>query len=208
MIMRITLITLFQFLFMGSGVSQINNIHLNIGEKAPKIIGKDQFGNAINSYDLNKSKKILVIFYRGNWCPYCNKHIKSLNNHLEALEQKGLKVILITPESDLKIIETAKKVKPSISILHDKNDELMKKYKVAFNVTKENVPKYFEFTLNKVKAYNDENDLVLPVPATYLIGKNHLIEYVQYNPDYKIRSNFDEILSFLNKSNVKIVKEN
>ncbi|MGV6845216.1 MAG: hypothetical protein ACWA42_03710, partial [Lutibacter sp.] len=60
MIMRITLITLFQFLFMGSGVSQINNIHLNIGEKAPKIIGKDQFGNAINSYDLNKSKEILV----------------------------------------------------------------------------------------------------------------------------------------------------
>jgi peroxiredoxin len=74
----------------------------------------------------------------------------------------------------------------------------MNNYKVAFNVTKENVPKYFEFTLKKVMEYNEKENFVLPVPATYLIGKDKKIKYVQYDPDYKNRSNIEDVLRKLN----------
>jgi len=196
--MRIALLTLFQFLFVGKVTSQINNEHLNIGETAPKIVGIDQFGNKINSDKILEKNQILLIFYRGNWCPYCNKHLKSLEENLQKLQAKNIKVLLVSPEKVIKIKETSTKFDDSFSIIHDANDEIMNNYKVAFNVTKENVPKYFEFTLNKVKEYNEKENLVLPVPATYLIGKDKKIKFVQYDPDYKNRSNIKAVLAKLN----------
>ena len=198
MIMRIALLTLFQFLFVGKVTSQINTEHLKIGDLAPKIVGIDQFGNEINSDKILEKDKILLIFYRGNWCPYCNKHLKSLEENLQKLEAKNIKVLLVTPEKVDKIKETSNKFDNSFSIIHDEKDEIMNNYKVAFNVTKENVPKYFEFTLNKVQEYNKKENLVLPVPATYLIGNDKKIKYVQYDPDYKNRSKFEDLLPILN----------
>jgi len=196
--MKITILTLFQFLFIGKVTSQINSEHLKLGEKAPKIVGIDQFGKEINSDTILKNNRILLIFYRGNWCPYCNKHLKSLEENLQKLQAKNIKVLLVTPEKVEKIKETSEKYDNSFSIIHDANDKIMNDYKVAFNVTKENVPKYFEFTLKRVMEYNEKENLVLPVPATYLIGKDKKIKYVQYNPDYKIRSNFKDLLLKLN----------
>jgi peroxiredoxin len=196
--MRIALITLFQFLFIGKVTSQINKEHLSIGEKSPKISGVDQFGNLIDSYKILEKHRILLIFYRGNWCPYCNKHLKSLEENLKRLQAKNIKVLLVTPEKVSKIKETSTKYNNSFSIIYDANDKIMNDYKVAFNITKENVPKYFEFTLNKVREYNEKENLVLPVPATYLIGMDKKIKYVQYDPDYKNRSNFKDILAILN----------
>jgi len=195
--MRIAIITLFQFLFVGKVTSQINNEHLKLGEKAPKIVGVDQFGEKINSDMILNNHQILLIFYRGNWCPYCNKHLKSLEDNLGKLEAKNITVLLVSPEKAEKIKETSTKFNNSFSIIHDNNDKIMNDYKVAFNVTKEDVPKYFEFTLNKVQAYNEKENLVLPVPATYLIGQDGNIKYVHYDPDYKNRSKFEEIIAQL-----------
>jgi peroxiredoxin len=196
--MRITLLTLFQFLFIGKVTSQINNEHLKIGEIAPKISGIDQFGNKINSDEILEKNQILLIFYRGNWCPYCNKHLKSLEENLQNLQAKNIKVLLVSPEKQAKINETSVKFHNSFSIIYDSDDIIMNNYKVAFNVTKENVPKYFEFTLKKVMEYNEKENFVLPVPATYLIGKDKKIKYVQYDPDYKNRSNIEDVLRKLN----------
>ncbi len=73
----------------------------------------------------------------------------------------------------------------------------MNAYDVAFDVNKETVPKYYNIIQKKLKEYNDENNMVLPVPATYLIGNDGKILYAQYDQDYKSRSNFDDILSSL-----------
>jgi len=55
-------------------LAQINNVHLNIGDQAPQILGVDQNGKTINSLEILKEHKILMVFYRGNWCPHCKKH--------------------------------------------------------------------------------------------------------------------------------------
>ena len=73
----------------------------------------------------------------------------------------------------------------------------MNDYKVAFEVNKENVPNYFDAITKKIADYNVKNNNVLPVPATYLIGKDGKIIYVQYDPNYKSRSDFGEILESL-----------
>lgn len=177
--------------------AQIDNEHLKVGEDAPEIIGVDQNGQKINSTEILKDNKILMVFYRGNWCPHCKKHLGSLQEHLNELIEKGVYVIVVTPESVEKTKETAELWHINFSIIHDVNNEIMNDYKVAFEVNEKNVPNYYESITNKVAEYNVKNNNVLPVPATYMIDQNGKISYVQYDPDYKNRSDFTEILKML-----------
>ena len=175
--------------------SQINKEYLEVGEKAPLITGVDQFGKKINSLEILEKNKILLLFYRGNWCPYCRKHLKSLQENLSALSKKGYYVVVVTPEKPEKTQETTKKVNASFSIVHDKANSIMNNYKVAFDVNKQNVTSYYNFTKSKIDKYNQENANTLPVPATYIIGKDGMIAYVHYDPDYSNRKDLKEILS-------------
>ena len=184
-------------LFSLTSFSQINKDHLKVGEDAPIIEGIDQFNKNINSNDILKEKKMLVVFYRGNWCPYCRKHLASLQENLEELSKKGLFVVVVTPEKVEKINETTKNLAATFSILHDKDNAIMKNYKVAFSVNEKNVTSYFGFTQRKIAEYNSANNNTLPVPATYLIDQDGKIVYVHYDPDHHERSDFKEIIKLL-----------
>lgn len=190
----ITLIALFLSLSVSS---QINSDHLNIGELAPDIVGKDQNGKLINSKELLKEHQILLIFYRGNWCPYCKKHLSSLASHLKEFQDKGVFVIVVTPEKVEKTQETGNEFNDDFSIIHDVGNKIMTAYEVAFAVDEQSVPKYYEKITERINEYNEDNNNVLPVPATYMIDQSGKIVYVHYDPDYKNRSDLDEILKSL-----------
>ena len=182
-------------LFFFTGFSQINNEHLLVGEVAPRISGVDQFNKEINSTTILKDHKILLLFYRGNWCPYCKKHLKKLSKNLEKLTAKGYYVLVVTPEKVEKTKETSEKVKANYSIIHDKGNKIMNDYKVAFEVNDKSVTSYYGFTKSKIAKYNEADNNTLPVPATYIIGKDGKISYVHYNPDYSKRANIEDIIN-------------
>lgn len=188
------LVFAFVLLFSLAGNAQINQEHLEVGEKAPLISGVDQFGKDINSEAILKDSKILLLFYRGNWCPYCKKHLKKLQKNLESLTKKGYYVVVVTPEKSEKVAKTTKDVKANFSILHDIDNKIMNAYKVAFEVNDVTVPKYLNIIKKKLAEHNVEKNNVLPVPATYIIGKDGKISYVHYDPDYTKRASIDEIL--------------
>jgi len=177
--------------------AQINTEHLQIGEKAPVISATDQNGKIINSTEILKNGRMLLVFYRGNWCPHCKKHLGELEKNLTALEEKGVFVLVVTPESVEKTRETQDKFNTSFSIVHDAGNRIMMDYKVAFEVNEENVTNYYSKVTELVNEYNSESEKYLPVPATYLIGNDGKIEYVHYDPDYKNRSDISEIVSTL-----------
>ena len=107
--------------------------------------------------------------------------------------------MVVTPEKLEKTMETGNQFENEFSIIHDVNNKIMIDYKVAFEVNKETVPVYYEKLNDRLAEYNEANNNVLPVPATYLIDKSGKIAYVQYDPDYKKRSNLDEILELLDQ---------
>ena len=188
-------ISILLLVFSTSLFAQINNEHLNVGEKAPIIIAKDQNGKTINSKTILKTRKILLVFYRGNWCPYCRKHLTSLQANLNELHKKNVFVMVVTPEKLEKNFETQKKLKTEFSIIHDTDNKIMTAYKVAYKVNKLTVTSYYNHVQNEIAKYNDAHNDVLPVPATYLIDTNGKIIYVQYNTDHKIRSNIKELIA-------------
>lgn len=178
-------------------IGQINSEHLDIGEQAPLITATDQNGYAINSKEILQSEKILLVFYRGNWCPHCKKHLGELEKNLKTLKEKGVFVLVVTPESVEKTQETQEKFNTSFSIVHDSGNQIMKDYKVAFEVNESNVPNYYGKVTELVNEYNTESEKMLPVPATYLIGTDGRIEYVHYDANYKNRSDISEIVESL-----------
>jgi peroxiredoxin len=186
------------FLFHTSGLcAQIDNEYLEVGSTAPLIVGKDQNGQAVNSKEILKEHQLLLIFYRGNWCPYCNRHLSSLQKHLEQFREKGVFVLVVSPEKVEKTIETGMKYGNGFSIVHDVDNKIMRDYKVAFEVNEQTVPAYYKKLEKRLSEYNEANNNVLPVPATYLIDRSGKITYVHYDPDYRNRSDLELILKSL-----------
>jgi peroxiredoxin len=164
---------------------------LMVGDKAPNITGK--------SFDLKKTLKdgaVIVLFYRGQWCPFCNKQLKNFNDSLQMLKDKGATVIAITPETEENSMKTIEKSKASFTIINDKKLKIAKAYKVNFAVDENTISKYKKYGIDFNKA-NGENGANLPVPATYIIGKDGTIKFVYFNPDYSKRVSVATLLEQL-----------
>ena len=160
---------------------------LKVGDKAPLFNLKDNAGKAI---DLNKilkeNRSVVLFFYRGQWCPHCNKHIKNLQDSLQLLSAKGAYVIGVSPETSAGIDKTIAKTKASFSIISDRDYKLMKAYKVDYVMEPGLADRYKKGGLDVAMA-NGQTDYVLPVPATYIINKDGKIKYVFFDKDYKKR---------------------
>jgi peroxiredoxin len=169
---------------------------LKVGDKAPAIVGVDQNGKKVSLKDILKKGEAVLIFYRGQWCPYCNKQLSHLNDSLSYITAKGGTIITITPETADNIKKTVGKTKASFSILEDKGLVIMKDYKVSFAVDEKTIEKYKGYGIDFEKA-NGENGANLPVPATYIVGKNGKIKYVFFNADYSKRASVKNIVDNL-----------
>ena len=137
-----------------------------------------------------------MLFYRGQWCPYCNQQLKKVNDSLQMITSKGATVLAITPETAENIAKTIEKTKAGFSIIEDMNLAIMKQYKVNFAVDDNTIAKYKNYGIDFDKA-NGSNSANLPVPATYIIGTNGLIKYAFFDVDYKKRASVKDIIQHL-----------
>jgi peroxiredoxin len=169
---------------------------LQVGDKSPAIIGIDQNGKKVSLKEILKKGEAVLIFYRGQWCPYCNKQLSHLNDSLSYITSKGGTIITITPETADNIKKTISKTKASFSIVEDKGLAIMKAYKVSFAVDEKTIEKYKGYGIDFAKA-NGDNGANLPVPATYIVGKDGKIKYVFFNADYSKRASVKDIIDNL-----------
>jgi peroxiredoxin len=171
---------------------------LKNGTTAPGFTAPDNSGKTLDLKALLKSHKAVVLFfYRGQWCPYCNKQIKELQDSLQLLTGKGAYVIGVTPETGENINKTIDKTHASFSIIQDKDYQIMKEYGVNYTVADatNSLLKNNGIDLEK---NNGSKDHVLPVPATYVIDHSGKIIYVHFDKDYTKRASVSSILAALN----------
>lgn len=169
---------------------------LKVGQKAPSFIAIDQNGNKFNSTEALNKRELIVVFYRGQWCPYCNRHLSELQDHLEDFKKAGAQIIAISPEKTENINKTVTKTKADFPVLWDKDNSIMESFGVNFILAKDLQEKYKKYGVDLTKA-NGNPSQTLPVPATFIIGKDGIIKFLQYDPDYKNRSSAKEILEKL-----------
>ncbi len=169
---------------------------LKNGDIAPDITGMDQNGKSVELKKLLTKGDVVVVFYRGQWCPHCNKQLSKINDSLSFITAKGATVVAITPETADNIKKTVDKTKAAYSIIEDKGMAIMKSYKVNFAIDAETITKYKKYGIDFDKA-NGTNGANLPVPATYIISKDGTIKYTFFNADYTKRPSVKEILDNL-----------
>ena len=190
-------ITLFCFyLVINAQVKTVYPEGLKVGDIAPMFSAKNQDGKEIELKKLLKKGDVVVLFYRGQWCPYCNQQLKKVNDSLQFISAKDATVLAITPETAENVKKTIEKTKATFSIIEDKNLAIMKSYKVNFAVDENTIAKYKNYGIDFDKA-NGSNSSNLPVPATYIIGKNGKIKYAFFDVNYTKRASVKDILDHL-----------
>ena len=171
---------------------------LFINSKAPDFKGKDQNGNEVVLKDLRKKGPVVIIFYRGYWCPYCNKELQKLEDSLQLIKEKGAQLIAITPEKQEGITKTVARTKATYPIITDDELKIMKAYDVAYQVDTKTIDRYKMASIDLAANNGQKPEAVyLPVPAVYIIGKDGEIKYRFFEEDYKKQATVKDILNNL-----------
>ncbi len=168
-------------------------------EKAPDVTLVDNDEKAVKLSELYKDQPLVVIFYRGHWCPACDQHLSEFSKNVSQIEEKGAKVIAVTPETYENISKTRENTGLNIPIYSDSDGEIMDAFDVDFQVTEEYEKKIQEKLNTSIKETNDEEIAILPVPATYIINKEGTIVYSHFDPDYNKRATVEDIVENLPK---------
>jgi len=157
----------------------------------------DHNGNKIKLKKILKKGPVVIIFYRGQWCPICNKHLAKLQDGLEAVRAKGAQIIAVTPEKQENIDKTLVKTNITFPVIYDENYSIMRAYHVDF-IPKKKTTLLYNTVLNaNLKNIQSDDSQTPPMPATYIIGTDGKIKYVHFDPDYKNRAIIEEILKNL-----------
>ena len=171
---------------------------LFLNSKAPDFKAKDQNGKEVRLKDLLKKGKVVLVFYRGHWCPYCNRYLRLLEDSLGAIREKGATLVAVTAELPENIQKTVEKTGAEYPILFDEDLKIMKAYDVEFEVPGNTLTRYRNTGI-RLDEINGRNGNFLPVPAAYVIDKDQAIVYRFFNADYKKRAPVEEILKAIDK---------
>jgi peroxiredoxin len=188
----------FFFLLISATIAQAQEKPegLFINSKAPEFKGTDQSGVPISLKELRKKGPVVVLFYRGNWCPYCNKELKRFQDSLNLITDKGAQVIAITPEGSDGITKTIEKTGAVFPILTDADMKISKSYAVAYDVDDRTLGRYKNAGID-LFVLNGQKQAQLPVPAVYIVNKEGSISFRYFDADYRKRVSVKEILSEL-----------
>ncbi|MGB5988545.1 MAG: peroxiredoxin-like family protein [Marinifilaceae bacterium] len=187
---------------MANGINEVAHSSLikhtiKVGDKAIDFTLTNAVGKKVNLYDMLKKGPVVLTWYRGGWCPFCNLQLQYLQNSLDSYKELGANIIAISPEKPDSSLSTIEKHKLEFEVLTDSNNKTGKKYGLVYKLSKqlnELYKKSFAIDLAKI---NDNAPNELPVPATFVIDQKGIIKYVFIDADYTRRAEPFDILEVL-----------
>lgn len=172
---------------------------LVIGEKAPLFTAIDADSNLFSLRTALEEGPVVMIFYRGFWCPVCNQHLGDIQDSLKMIEDSGVRVIAVSPEKPEYLEVMEEKTGASFTLLYDEGYKIANAYDVTFKPGAMTLFTYNIVLGANMKETHSDDSQRLPVPATYLIDTEGRIAWRQFDPDYKSRSSVADILRAINK---------
>jgi peroxiredoxin len=176
--------------------SGIEQRALKLGAKAPGLTMRDALGKPVNLADLWRQGPVVVAFYRGGWCPYCNLELKAWQQQLPALQAMGAQLVALSPQSPDNSLSTAEKNALQFTVLSDSNLAATEAFGIAFELPPELVELYSRVG-NDLPTINGNGKWVLPIPATFVIGRDGRIAYAHVEADYRERAEPAQIVEMI-----------
>ncbi|MCB9254143.1 MAG: AhpC/TSA family protein [Bdellovibrionaceae bacterium] len=169
---------------------------LKKGQKLPGFTLPNAVNKKVNSADLLKKGPLVVTFYRGGWCPYCNIQLHAFQRVLPQIKGLGATLVAISPETPDNSLSTAKKNNLEFIVLSDYDNRYARKLGLVYELPNDLQDVYKKFGIDLPKN-NGLNKWELPLSATYVVAQNGSVEFAFAEADYKKRANLDEILETL-----------
>ncbi|TDO20274.1 peroxiredoxin-like family protein [Pedobacter duraquae] len=176
-------------------VSATNRSALTVGDKAPDFELNNAVNRPVKLSTLLRSGPVILSWYRGGWCPYCNIQLRYLQSYLSQFKAAGARLVALSPELPDKSLSTTEKNELTFEVLTDYNNTVARQFNIAFTLNEELVDIYNNF--HKLEDYNGVATNELPIPATYVIDTDGMIRYAFVDPDYRKRAEPAEILAVL-----------
>ncbi|WP_436298212.1 peroxiredoxin-like family protein [Variovorax sp. LjRoot175] len=165
-----------------------------VGDLAPDAILMDAQDKPVRLADLWKQAPLVLVFFRGGWCSYCNVHLRRWQQHLGELMQLGANLIAISPQSPENTEWTSSGNGLEYRLLSDSELTAANGFDIAFTLPAELIDLYASVGTN-VPILNGNGQWVLPVPATYVIDQAGRIRYAHVEADYRRRAEPDHVIS-------------
>ncbi len=169
---------------------------LKTGDRIPEITLPNAANNTISFQEILLDNKVILSFYRGGWCPYCNLELKALQEALPEFERYGATLVAISPETPDNSLTTSEKNKLSFEVLSDTDNKIANAFNLVFTLPEDLIKVYDGFGIN-LETSNGNTNQQLPIAATYIIDQDGTIIYDFIQEDYKKRADPEEIISFL-----------
>jgi len=167
---------------------------LLIGMKAPDFTVRDVEGQTFSFEPGAQAKPIVLTFFRGGWCPYCNLHLSELRLAEEQLEEMGFNIWFISIDKPELLLASLDDPDIGYTIYSDSSLSATRAFGLAFRVDDKLNTRYLSYDIDLERASGEEHH-VLPAPATYIIGTDGIINFAYINPDYKVRLHPDVLLA-------------
>jgi peroxiredoxin len=166
------------------------------GDKAPSFTLPSATGKSVNSSELLKDGPLVVSFYRGGWCPYCNVEFHALQQAFPEMKELGAKLVAISPQTPDNSLSTYEKHALTFEVLSDVGNRVARDFGLVFALAEEVRPIYKEFSFD-IPAYNGDDSFEIPIPATYVIAPDGMIVYSFVDADYSHRAEPTDIIKVL-----------
>jgi peroxiredoxin len=159
---------------------------LKLGSQAPVFVLKDLEGIDVSSAALLEEGPLIVSFYRGVWCPYCNLDLQALQAALPEFERRGARLICISPQTAVNSKKAVRQNNLTFPILCDDQNQVADAFGIKFALPDYLADLYKSFG-NNLAVVNNDPCWTLPMPARYVIARDNTIVYAEVNPDYTHR---------------------
>lgn len=171
---------------------------LKAGDKAPVFTLADPDGHPVSSAELLAKGPLVISFYRGVWCPYCNLELQALQEALPQFRALGASLVAISPQAAANSRKSQRENKLDFPILSDVKNDVAAAFGLRFALP-DYLVELYKMLKNDLPAFNGDPSWTLPMPARYVIGQDGTIVYAEVNPDYTLRPEPDSMLPVLRK---------
>ena len=170
----------------------------NIGDKFPEFDLANANNESKSLRHFLRDGPLVLSFYRGAWCPYCNLEINALQQRLPEITAAGGQLVAVSPQLPEKSLDQVNRSKLTFEVLSDVGNKLAKQINLAFTLPQPLRPIYEAWQLD-IPGHNDDDSFELPIPATYIIDTDGVIRYAFVEMDYTQRLEPDIIIEQLKR---------
>lgn len=179
--------------------SGIGDRILKAGDKAPSFDLLNQSGKVVSSKHILKEGPLVITFYRGVWCPYCNTDLAYLKRYESQMKELGATMLSISPQIAFHNQQIIDQQRLGFDLLSDSGNEVAEQFGLRWEMVDPLKSLYNDVFGINMQSYNGDDSWTLPVPARFIIDTDGIIRYAEYSIDYTKRPNPDVLIEELEK---------